>query len=1256
MRLTQLKLIVLVMSTLFKNPSNRTQTTLGRAYIFFVLFFLFGIGLGFGQSFTIVEEGGATATSETGTTDTFTVVLDTQPATDVVFDVVSGDTGEGTVDLATLTFTNGNWDTPQTVTVTGVDDIIIDGTQTYDITVSVDAANSDDAFDPLAAQTVSVDNADDDVAGFTIVEEGGATATSETGTTDTFTVVLDTQPATDVVFDVVSGDTGEGTVDLDQLIFTNGNWDTPQTITVSGENDFIIDGPQTYNITVSINDAASNDAFDVLADQTVSVENSDDDIAGFTIVESAGNTATSEAGTTDSFTVVLNRQPPVNDVILDIASGDNGEGTVDLTQLTFTTADWDTPQEVTVTGVDDATVDGPQTYNITVSVNGGSAASYLLVPSQTVSVVNADDDSASVTLSNESGNEDDGAITVSATLDNAVDGGFTVQVSTLDGTATIADSDYTLINALTLTFTGNAGEVQTFDVTPIADVLIEGDETLSVSMGNLSGTSLSVDISDTATVIINNDDSCLATTSPVTNGLDTEFCVAVLSDFNQNLNDYVDTTPPANTNLRWSTSSDINDDTFYLGTNVVNQAGTYYGFFYDLLNDCTSPSSVTVTLVVNEEPNAGNTNAISVCNTTESGGNTIIDLDDRITNEDSGVWTLTSAQTGSSITINANNIINFDGQPLGNYVFTYTTDTAQLPCVDQSVDLTITVIDCSLPCNAGNTAPQLSGTDTTIEFCDQVNADLNDYLASTTPPSGTVLIWSTSNDPTVTGAHLIGGEVVEPGTYYGFFYDETNNCASPLLPITLVRNFTPTIDSTTGDVSCGPSILTLTATASVTDDSTISYTWYDAPTGGNIVETSDTFTTNTLSETTSYYVTASANGCETERVEVVATINNTPNAGIPSNTVACNVAGNGGSNTIDLDTTLTGADPGTWTVITDPSNGALVIGTENIVDFVGLPAGDYVFEYTTTAEAPCNGTTVQVTIAVSDCIVDTDGDGLTDGEEANLGTSPTNPDTDGDGLTDGEEVLVEDDPSTEAVPENATDPLDACDPFLTPDCNPMDIDLGITKTVLDNRSKLIGDEVTFEITVTNNDLTRVLDIIVSDVLSASFNYGSHQASLGEYDVETGEWSIPEMTAEDTEATLTITVTIADLNDLENTATLLSSFPADATVTDNNSETVTVNAERSQCEDPGTICNIFSPNSDGYNDTLTLVGHELYPNNTFEVFDRYGNSVFQMNGYDSSWDGTGKNGQLPKGTYFYILDLNGDGTDVIKGWIQIVRNN
>ncbi|MEO1548586.1 MAG: gliding motility-associated C-terminal domain-containing protein [Bacteroidota bacterium] len=67
----------------------------------------------------------------------------------------------------------------------------------------------------------------------------------------------------------------------------------------------------------------------------------------------------------------------------------------------------------------------------------------------------------------------------------------------------------------------------------------------------------------------------------------------------------------------------------------------------------------------------------------------------------------------------------------------------------------------------------------------------------------------------------------------------------------------------------------------------------------------------------------------------------------------------------------------------------------------------------------------------------------------------------------------------------------------------------------------------------------------------------------------------------------------------------------------------------------------------------MVQHEEFENNSLEVFDRYGNSVFQTNNYDSTWDGTGDDGQLPKGTYFYVLDL-GDDSEPQKGWIQIIR--
>src|SRR5690606_7057993 len=72
-------------------------------------------------------------TTEAGGTASFTVVLDTQPNADVVIGLSSSDTTEGTVAPASLTFTAANWSTPQTVTVTGVDDAIDDGNVAYTI-------------------------------------------------------------------------------------------------------------------------------------------------------------------------------------------------------------------------------------------------------------------------------------------------------------------------------------------------------------------------------------------------------------------------------------------------------------------------------------------------------------------------------------------------------------------------------------------------------------------------------------------------------------------------------------------------------------------------------------------------------------------------------------------------------------------------------------------------------------------------------------------------------------------------------------------------------------------------------------------------------------------------------------------------------------------------------------------------------------------------------------------------------------------
>ncbi|MFD2566724.1 lamin tail domain-containing protein [Pseudotenacibaculum haliotis] len=113
--------------------------------------------------FIVVESGGSTSTNENGTTDTFTVTLNSQPNSNVVINLSSGDVTEGTIDKSTLTFTNANWNIAQTVTVTGLDDVITDGSPSYNVTLSIDAALTDDAFDGAANQTVSVTNFDNEI-------------------------------------------------------------------------------------------------------------------------------------------------------------------------------------------------------------------------------------------------------------------------------------------------------------------------------------------------------------------------------------------------------------------------------------------------------------------------------------------------------------------------------------------------------------------------------------------------------------------------------------------------------------------------------------------------------------------------------------------------------------------------------------------------------------------------------------------------------------------------------------------------------------------------------------------------------------------------------------------------------------------------------------------------------------------------------------------------------------------------------------
>jgi hypothetical protein len=113
-------------------------------------------------------------TSEASGTVKFTVVLKSRPTADVTIALASGDISEGAVSPATLTFTASNWNIPQTVTVTGVDDALCDGSVAYTILTAA-ASSADRGYDKLDPANVAVTNTDNDCA--------STSKTTGTGTT-----------------------------------------------------------------------------------------------------------------------------------------------------------------------------------------------------------------------------------------------------------------------------------------------------------------------------------------------------------------------------------------------------------------------------------------------------------------------------------------------------------------------------------------------------------------------------------------------------------------------------------------------------------------------------------------------------------------------------------------------------------------------------------------------------------------------------------------------------------------------------------------------------------------------------------------------------------------------------------------------------------------------------------------------------------------------------------------------------------------
>ena len=283
-------------------------------------------GLLLAPTFLLVDEGADA---------TFTVRLTTAPSADVSLSLMSDNTSAATIAPATWMFTTSDWAIEQTITVTGVND-----SDANDETLAVLlAAMSADSDYVGKTASIPVTVTDDDTPALVVAPSSVAVAENATAT---FDVSLASQPTGPVVVGVSSGDTAVATVNPPSLTFTDTNWNTDQVVTITGADDADFDDDNT---SIELNSTSIDTDYNGIT-AAVQVDVTDVDAAGAELVISPDEIVIpDDSGHGRQFNVSLSVAPSA-DVSVTIASAPATLYFSPSQTLTFTPANWATPQQV----------------------------------------------------------------------------------------------------------------------------------------------------------------------------------------------------------------------------------------------------------------------------------------------------------------------------------------------------------------------------------------------------------------------------------------------------------------------------------------------------------------------------------------------------------------------------------------------------------------------------------------------------------------------------------------------------------------------------------------------------------------------------------------------------------------------------------------------------------------------------------------------------------------------------------------------